>query len=201
MTLEKSRLQELVVRSFDDAWTYARWLTLPDDGNRYEIIDGVLYMTTAPRFFHQWIISRIVRMLQIQIEDTALGLIAFSPIGLLMPGCDPVQPDILVIRAEDRDMIYDGRIHGVPALIVEVLSSGNTATDLHIKRAAYARAGLQEYWIVRPGERDVILLSQPDQEAGDYQQSHIISDELVSATLPFRASIADFFAGSPDETV
>ena len=135
-------LPELTTRSLDAGWNYARWLQLPDNGNRYEVIDGVLYMTTAPSFFHQWIISRITRILQTQIEDPGVGLVAFAPIGLLMPGCYPVQPDIVVVRAEDRGMIYDRRINGVPALIVEVLLPGNAEKETVIKRAAYARAGL-----------------------------------------------------------
>ncbi|MEN9934268.1 MAG: hypothetical protein RLZZ387_847 [Chloroflexota bacterium] len=56
MTTEIAVAPELVVRSLDASWNYERWSRLPDDGNRYEVIDGVLYMTTAPSFFHQWII-------------------------------------------------------------------------------------------------------------------------------------------------
>lgn len=194
---------ELTTRSLDAGWNYARWSQLPDDGNRYEVIDGVLYTSTAPSFFHQWIASRIIRMLQTLIEDPGVGLVAFAPIGLLMPGCDPVQPDIVVVRSEDRGMIYDRRINGVPALIVEVLSPGNAEKDTAIKRAAYARAGLPEYWIVRPAERDLLVLSQPDSTLGDYLHtvSFSQSQELISPTLPLRAAVAGFFAGSPDETV
>ena len=52
-------LPELALRSPEADWDRARWETLPDDGNRYEVIDGVLYMTTAPSSFHQWIIRQI----------------------------------------------------------------------------------------------------------------------------------------------
>jgi len=203
MRTETIALPELVTRSLDASWSYARWSQLPDNGNRYEVIDGVLYMTTAPSFFHQWITSRIIRMLQTQIEDRGVGIVAFSPIGLLMPGCDPVQPDIVVVRSAERGMIYDRRINGVPALIVEVLSPSNAEKDTEIKRAAYARAGLPEYWIARPGERDLLLLSRPDQASGLFLQSSSVAPdgELVSPTLPFRAAIAGFFAGSPDETL
>jgi len=194
---------ELTTRSLDAGWNYARWSQLPDDGNRYEVIDGVLYMTTAPSFFHQWIASRIIRMLQAQIEDAGVGLVAFAPIGLLMPGCDPVQPDIVVVRSEDRGMIYNRRINGVPALIVEILSPSNAEKDTAIKRAAYARAGVPEYWIVRPTERDVLVLSQPDFALGGYLHTltFTLSQELISPTLPLRAAVASLFAGSPDETV
>jgi Uma2 family endonuclease len=200
---ETITMPELVTRSPDANWNYARWSRLPADGNRYEVIDGVLYMTTAPSFFQQWIVSRIVRMLQTQLEDTGVGIVAFAPIGLLMPGCDPVQPDILVVRAVDRGMIYNRRINGVPALIVEVVSPTNASQDTEVKRAAYARAGLPEYWIVRPAERDLLGLSQPDPVNGCYLQTkHVAPDgELVASSLPFRALIAEFFAGSPDETL
>jgi hypothetical protein len=53
MRTETAAPPELVTRSLDASWNYARWLRLPDDGNRYEVIDGVLYMSTAPSFFHQ----------------------------------------------------------------------------------------------------------------------------------------------------
>jgi Uma2 family endonuclease len=72
-----------------------------------------------------------------------------------MPGCDPVQPDVLVVRNEDLGVIWT-RIEGVPALLVEVLSPGNVSADTEIKRRAYARAGVPEYWIVRPAQRDVL---------------------------------------------
>lgn len=193
---------ELVTRSLDASWDYARWSRLPDDGNRYEVIDGVLYMTTAPSFFHQWIIRQIVFALAEQIDRAGVGLTTWSPIGLLMPGCDPVQPDVVVVRSEERGMIYDRRINGVPALIVEVLSPSNAEKDTEIKRAAYARAGLPEYWIVRPAERDVIVLSRPD-PAGLFLQATTVAPDgdLSSPTLPFVAAVAGFFAGSPDETL
>lgn len=203
MSTETAAPPELVTRSLDASWDYARWSQLPDDGNRYEVIDGVLYRTTAPSYFHQWIIRQICLQLIEQLDRPGIGLTTWSPIGLLMPGCDPVQPDIVVVRSEERGIIYDRRINGVPALIVEVLSPSNAEKDTEIKRAAYARAGLPEYWIVRPVERDVIVLSRPDAAGGLYLQSASIAPdgELASPSLPFRAVIAGFFAGSPDETV
>lgn len=194
---------EIVTRSLDPSWSYVRWSQLPEDGNRYEVIDGVLYMTTAPSYFHQWIIRQIVFVLAEQLDRPGIGLTTWSPIGLLMPGCDPVQPDIVVVRTEDRGIIYDRRINGVPALIVEVLSPSNAEKDTEIKRGAYARAGLPEYWIVRPAERDVLVLSQPEPVSGLFLQSVRVPPDgtLHAATLPLQAVIAGFFAGSPDETL
>ena len=196
-------LPELVLRSPEADWDRARWETLPDDGNRYEVIDGVLYMTTAPSAFHQWILRQITRVLYAQIDDVDVGVTLYAPIGVFMPGCDPVQPDLLVIRTEDLSIIHDRRVYGVPALLIEVLAPSNAEKDTEIKRKAYAQAGVPEYWIIRPATRDLLVYTEPDDSLGDYVQSQrVASDaELVSPTLPVRAQVASFFAGAPDTTL
>lgn len=193
----------LVMQSQDATWNRARWETLPADGNRYEVIDGVLYMSTAPSLFHQWVIHQVVRLLLPQIEDTGVGLVLWAPIGVFMPGCDPVQPDVLVVRAEDRDVFRGGRIEGIPALIVEVLSPSNPTHDSRVKREAYARAGVPEYWMVRPAARHVLVCTGPDATLGDYGQSRLFrqDEELVSPTLPVRFPVLELFAGAPDTTL
>ena len=193
---------ELAMRSHLPEWNRERWEQLPNDGNRYEVIDGVLYLTTAPSPFHQWIIRQIVHSLFMQIDDKGVGITMWSPIGLFMPGCDPVQPDVLVIRSADTGMVSGGRISGVPALLIEVLSPSNASVDLRTKRQVYARAGVPEYWIVRPAQRDLLVCTQPDSVLGDYAQTdHALPEgELVSPTLPFRMQVAGLFAGAPDTT-
>jgi Uma2 family endonuclease len=160
-------------------------------------------MTTAPSAFHQWILRQIIRILYAQIDDTNTGITFWSPIGVFMPGCDPVQPDLLVIRTADLSIIHDRRVYGVPALLIEVLSPSNAEKDTDIKRKAYAQAGVPEYWIVRPATRDVLVYTEPDDALDDYVQSQRVAPEaeLVSPTLPIRAPVASFFAGAPDTTL
>jgi Uma2 family endonuclease len=124
------------------------------------------------------------------------------PLGLFMPGCDPVQPDLVVVRTENLQIIHDRRITGIPALLIEVLSPSNPTQDTRTKRKAYARAGVPEYWIVRPASRDLLLCTQPDAALGDYASSDLIAPDgtLVSPTLAVRAPIARFFADAPDTT-
>jgi Uma2 family endonuclease len=201
--MSRWEIPDLMLRSADATWDRVRWETLPVDGNRYEVIDGVLYMTTAPSAFHQWIIRQIVRVLFQQVDDSGVGITLWAPIGLFMAGCDPVQPDIVVIRADALDIIHDRRINGVPALIVEVLSPSNADFDTTIKRSAYARTGVPEYWIVRPASRDVLVCSRPDTGLGEYLQSDHIArdDELHSPTLPINVQVDRFFADAPDTTL
>jgi len=131
---------ELVLHSSEATWDREQWDTLPNDGKRYEIIDGVLYMSTVPSPWHQWISRQTQRLLYSQIDDRGLGITFNAPVGLFMPGCDPVQPDLLVLRPEDRDLIMERRIETIPLLLVEILSPSNPQHDLILKRQAYARA-------------------------------------------------------------
>jgi Uma2 family endonuclease len=195
---------ELTLRSLDAGWNYARWeQELPDDGNRYEVINGVLYMTTAPSNFHQWIVSRMFKYFGFPLEDQELAYGLAGPVGVLMPGCDPVQPDYVLVRREHVSIITGGRVHGVPDLIIEVLSPSNPEADTEIKRRAYAAAGVPEYWIVRPATRDVLVCRAPDAALGDYTATQLLGAEetLQPLGLPATARIADLFAGAPDTTL
>jgi Uma2 family endonuclease len=198
-----TKMPELALRSHDAGWDRARWELLPEDGNRYEVIDGVLYMTTAPSNYHQWIVRQQFVALFQQLDSRGHGVTLWSPIGLFMPNCDPVQPDLLFIHTADLGIMHDRHIYGVPALLVEVLSPSNPAQDLEIKRRAYARAGVPEYWIARPVERDLLVHSDPEPASATYRRVERIppDGELVSPTLPFRAQIAAFFAGAPDTSI
>ncbi|MCC6935046.1 MAG: Uma2 family endonuclease [Thermomicrobiales bacterium] len=191
---------QLLLRSPDASWDYARWEQLPDDGNRYEVICGVLYMSTAPSQFHQWIVMQLIELVGLPAKRQGLAYPYMAPIGVLMPGCDPVQPDFLLIRQDRAEIIPDQRIRGVPDLIAEVLSPTNPEQDTVVKRAAYARAGVPEYWIVRPATRDVLLCWQPDATLGDYTQSRLVAAdaELVSPTLTLRVPVGDLFSGAPN---
>ena len=189
---------ELVFRSDAATYTVADWEKMPDDGRRYEIINGVIWVSTAPILFHEWITQEIIATMRVQLVDTGVAFVFSAPVGVFMPNCDPVEPDLIVIRQNDLDLLKDHRVYGVPALLVEILSRGSVRYDSETKREAYARAGVPEYWIVRPQERDVLVHSAPDTVTGQYAQvTHALPDgELVSPTLPFRARIADFFVGA-----
>jgi Uma2 family endonuclease len=195
-------IPQLVIRSPDATWNYARWEQLPDDDNRYEVIDGVLYMTTAPSFFHQWIVLALAQYIGIPAKEQGLAFAAIAPIGVLMPGCDPVQPDFVVVRKDNAAIIRDGRIRGVPDLLVEVLSPGNAANDEEVKLRAYARAGVPEYAIVDP--RDRTLRRYRIAAPGRYGAPIVAheSETIAFDCLPsLHLSIAALFAGAPDTTL
>lgn len=183
-------------------WTRADWEALPDDGRRYEIIDGSLYMSTAPSSFHQWICQRLYRHLGIPAEDRGLAYTFLAPVGVFMPNCDPVQPDFVVVRLEHRDIIHDRRIFGVPDLIIEVLSPGSADYDEKVKLFAYARAGVPEYGIVDPARRELRL--HPLEAPGRYRWPETFGAAATArfAALPgLELPVSRLFDGAPDTTL
>jgi Uma2 family endonuclease len=102
-------------------WTYEDWLKLPDDGYRYEVIDGVLYIGPLPSIRHQRISVRLVSHLMDFLKSQPVGE-AFYVVGLRLPNQPiPFQPDIVFVRGERLDIIQENYTEGTPDLIVEIL--------------------------------------------------------------------------------
>jgi Uma2 family endonuclease len=130
-------------------WTYDDWLQLPADDFRYEIIDGVLYMSPPPSTAHQRAVSKLVARMEIHAENEGLGMVFPAPIAVQLPDQSAiVQPDILFIAKERQHIVGSTVIEGAPDLIVEILSPSNWPYDRGEKMEAYRRAGVREYWIV-----------------------------------------------------
>jgi Uma2 family endonuclease len=184
-------------------WTYEDWETLlPDDGNRYEIIDGMVYMTTAPSNFHQYILKRLYRLVGIPAEDAGLADAYFAPIGVLMPGATPVQPDFVLILKQNLSIIHERRIRGVPDLIVEILSPGNSEYDEGVKLDAYAHAGVPEYGVIDPKARQMrVYQLKASGQYGDPTRYNE-TDTIAFACLPtISFTVNDLFAGATDTTL
>ena len=121
-------------------------------------------MTPSPNTKHQVVIGNLFFALRLYLQQRPLGLVLTSPIDVLLPqeiGA-PVQPDILFIRDERRQILGEKYIQGAPDLVVEVLSPSNWKDDRSLKFDVYARAGVPEYWIVDPERRtfEVFLLNE-----------------------------------------
>jgi Uma2 family endonuclease len=183
-------------------WTYADWEQLPDDGNRYEIIDGVLYVTTAPSSFHQWVIRGLWEYIGTPAHRQGFGYPFAAPIGLLMPGADPVQPDFLVVIKANAAIIRNRRIYGVPDVIIEILSPSTAAYDTEVKLPAYAQAGVPEYAIIDLSARTLAhyRLAAP----GHYAEPLVFGEgeTIHFACLPtLPLPVAELFAGAPDTEI
>jgi Uma2 family endonuclease len=175
-------------------WTYADYAALPDDGNRYEIIAGVLYMTPAPGTGHQSVSARLVTFLVTHVEFAGLGRVFAAPVDVELAPDTVVQPDIVVILSANLDRITPSRIIGAPDLVVEILSPGTAGYDRREKQDAYARAGVGEYWIVDPGAQTVELLTL---EQGGYRSHGVFRGQarLPSSVVTLPVPVERFFQG------
>ncbi len=163
------------------SWTYEDLFSLPDDGRRYEIIEGELCEMPSPTSAHGVAIRNLMFLLGPVIEMLR-GWLLTAPLDVFFPGADPVQPDIVVLLPDSNASLVVRGIEGPPDLLVEVLSPSNRGRDLLTKRALYARAGVREYWIVDPMSRTIEVLTL-DRDAFHTAQVAAGQDTVVSPLL------------------
>lgn len=131
-----------------ERWTAARVRDLPDDGNRYEVVDGVLLVTPAPRFDHQAAVLRLAELLSGYLRRAGGAYVVCSPADIELDPETLVQPDVFVVPAVEgrrpRNWV------DIPELLLaaEVLSPSSARADRTIKRRRYQRAAIAEYWVV-----------------------------------------------------
>jgi len=177
-------------------WTYDYYATLPEDGHRYEIVDGVLLdMTPAPGIPHQNAVLQFSYYLIIHVKNAAMGKVFLSPVDVELTPKKVFQPDIAVVLNARLDRVITSHIVGAPDLLIEVASPRTVKHDHTTKRKAYALAGVTEYWLVDPILETVEVLSLRDSAYSSLGNFHG-DDTLISQIVPTIAeiSVKQFFA-------
>ncbi len=176
-------------------WTYEHYANLPDDGQHYEIIDGVLYnMAPVPTGSHQDAAGWFFYYLTVHVRLTGLGHVYTGPRDVELGQNVVVQPDVLVLLNDGLGKITESRVIGAPDLAIEISSPSTAIHDRHRKYVAYARAGVKEYWIADPKACTVEVLLL---EGGVYHSAGVFSGEqtLPSQVVPnFPVQVQQFFA-------
>jgi Uma2 family endonuclease len=177
-------------------WTSEDLERIPDDGRRYEIVDGELYVSTQPNLNHQLTCALIWQQLHIWSRQRKAGKAYITP-GLIFTEDNDVVPDVAWISHERLAIGQqpDGHLHIAPELVVEILSPGtaNARRDREVKRKLYARQGVLEYWIVNWQERYVEVYRHESTEL-KLAQTLYKNDMLQSPHLPgFSCQINRFF--------
>ena len=170
-------------------WSYAEFARLPDDGNRYEVIDGELFVTPAPQPLHTLVGFKLATVLDAFVIRHDLGWVMPAPVDVLFGDDDYVQPDVVFVRREHGDAITDRGIEVPPDLVVEVLSPSTRDNDLGAKRLQYLAAGVSELWLVDPAARAVTIAEASGER-------RLAGHDLITARLlrDFAANVADLFA-------
>jgi Uma2 family endonuclease len=136
-------------------WTRADLERLPDDGNRYEVLDGELFVTPLPLLPHQWIATQLLYRLVPYVRRYRLGVVV-GP-GSVVVGEDEVQPDIAVFPVDPRKAPAKWDRLPRPILVTEVLSRTTRRRDLEFKKKAYRRWRIPTYWVIDRFEREAII--------------------------------------------
>jgi Uma2 family endonuclease len=164
----------------------------PDDSNRYELIEGELFVSRAPGIPHQRVLNNLQMALGSYLKE--------NPIGIVVPGAgavfsdyDAVIPDLVFVRNERwSEVVTEIRFTGAPDLVIEILSPGkeNRDRDLLVKRQLYAKYGVAEYWIVDAENRLVEGYRLQDdrlESSGTLRNG----DEITTPLLPgFRLAVS-----------
>ena len=130
--------------------TIADLEALPDDdGKRYELIEGELYVSRAPGLTHQIVSDNIIYLVRKYLDQHPIGIVV-STIGLILSDYNGVIPDIVFFRHEDYDrLVSNERLYNAPEMVVEILSVGseNISRDRVAKHKLYENYGVREYWL------------------------------------------------------
>jgi Uncharacterized protein conserved in cyanobacteria len=167
----------------------------PDDSNRYELIEGELFVSRAPGIPHQRVLNNLQMALGSYLKE--------NPIGIVVPGAgavfsdyDAVIPDLVFVRNERwSEVVTETRFTGAPDLVIEIMSPGkeNRDRDLLVKRQLYAKYGVAEYWVIDPENRlvGVYRLQNKRLESAASLRN---GDEIATSLLPdFRITVSSVF--------
>lgn len=151
---------------------------MPDDGHRYELVDGTLFVTPAPSHAHQSVLGQLYLRL-VQACPAELKVL-FAPFDVALGDDTVLQPDLLVAR---RTSLTHRDLPTAPLLAVEVLSPSTALIDLNLKKARFEVAGCASYWVVDPLAPSLRAWNLQD---GEYAEvANVTRDETFTAAVPF----------------
>jgi Uma2 family endonuclease len=176
----------------DIIWTYADYLEVPEDGKRYQVMGGVLYMTPDPTSYHQKIVRNLMLLLWNYIKERGLGQVLCSPIDVIFSNTDVVQPDIVFLSKGKLELIHKEGICGPPDLVIEVVSPASKKLDESFKKNLYERHGVYEYVLVYPEAKRVVQYAS---EGGSYKlfATYPMQDTLQFKAVPLAVNLSEVF--------
>ena len=172
-----------------DRWTLAELNRLPDDGNRYELVRGALFVTPAPSYAHQSLVSELAAVLFPYVARHRIGRLSF-PRGVVRVGIDTeVEPDLMV-RPVASPMPTSWEDAPLPILVVEILSGTTRRRDRVEKRALYRDLEIPDYWII-DGEQRTVRVVRPGVD--DVDVSAILTWHPAGVAEPFELVLPEYF--------
>ena len=163
--------------------TYEDFLRFPDDGLRHELIDGEHYVTPSPATVHQRLVSRLHGAFFVYFQAHSVGEVFTAPFDVVLSTHDVVEPDLLVILADQAEIVNDANVRGAPAIVIEIASPSTRRRDEGIKKNLYDRAGVREYWMVDPVSRTIAVRAQPEGRSEAIAARLLAADDVLTTPL------------------
>jgi Uma2 family endonuclease len=174
-------------------WTYSEYARLPEDGNRYEVLDGELLVTPAPTPLHQQVIFRLQMLLFRHVQERGEGWV-FQNVDLLFATGHFLRPDLIVVPKGGRDGITDRGVEVPPALVVEVLSPSSRTIDRVSKPRRYLDFGVPAYWVVDPAEGAVWMWDRSTGPDAPLREEVKVRWSYPEGTAPLEFDVAALVA-------
>jgi Uma2 family endonuclease len=164
-------------------FTYEDLEAIPPDRNRYEIVDGELFVTPAPIPLHQRIVGNLFGWLWQHVRQQRLGEVFVAPLDVVFGAGTALEPDLIFISRTRLHIIGDKNLTGPPDLVVEVLSESTARLDRDVKPKQYALYGVPEFWLIDPVGKTVQIFRLRE---GAYELAARLSykDNLESPLFP-----------------
>ncbi|MGH2548306.1 MAG: Uma2 family endonuclease [Thermomicrobiales bacterium] len=184
------------ILEYDRPLTFEDLAGFPDDGNRYELLQGELIVSPSPNGLHQTVISRLDGALAAAVKLAKYGKMFVAPFDVRFSPTDVVEPDLFAFSVAQYDHYKGSHFEGAPEFAIEVLSPGSVQTDRVRKASLYMNSRVREYWVVEPVSKRILVHLSGTVEP---MPRIIISGTLHSEVIPgFSVNLDELFAPELD---
>lgn len=173
-------------------WTYADYARLPDDGNRYEVIDGERLVTAPASTGHQHILATLIVELRAYAEREGLGIV-LPDVDVLFVSGQFLRPDLVFVPNASRSGVTNRGVEEPPGLVVEILSPASASIDRVKKPLRYGDFGVPEYWLVDPAERVVWVWRFNEAATEPERVEGTLEWQPQGGSEPFTVALDDLF--------
>lgn len=181
----------------DPILTVADLDLMPDDDNRYELFEGEVFVSRAPGLPHQRVLTNLLILFELHLREHPIAKVWPNP-GVIFDDFNAAIPDIILVTNERMKRIASGeKVTGAPDLVVEVISPGaeNARRDRTVKRQAYSKFGVREYWVVDRYQQNIELYLLEKNQLVLFARLGL-NAELISKVLPeFSCRVSQVFEG------
>ena len=166
---------------------------MPDGPPYFQLIEGEIYMSPSPNWFHQEILTNLAEIFLHYLRKKRIGKIYFAPLDTFLTDLNVYQPDVVFVSNRRKSILKEDGVDGAPDFVVEILSPRTAKYDRGAKRDIYARTGVGEFWIIDP-ELKSIQVFRFEESADVPVATYGLKQKFTTPVFPgLNISVAEVF--------